>query len=86
MRKQKQAEQLKEWEDDLQQTKDQKKRLEVNRQKRKTQFDRDGAEKEEVREGKSPGMAKQLRDLETELEEEREQEMAEQLKELERNL
>ena len=54
-------------ENELQQTKDQKGSLEVNRQARKTQPERDHKAKEEVREGKRP---KQRRDLKTELEEE----------------
>ena len=59
-------EQLEELEDDLQQTKDQKMRLEVNRQAKKTQLERNRTAKEEVRKGKRRGMAKKLRDLETE--------------------
>ena len=49
VREQKQAEQLtqlEENEEDLQQTKDQKRRLEVNRQARKAQFERDPTAKE----------------------------------------
>ena len=46
-------------------------RLEVNLQTRKTQVERDLAAKEEVRKEKRRGMAKQLRDIETELEKER---------------
>ena len=61
-----QVEQLEELEDDLQQTKDQKMCLEVNRQAQKTQLERNRTAKEEVREGKRRGMAKKLRDLETE--------------------
>ena len=64
--------QLEEMEDELQQTKDQKMRLEERMQTRKTQFERDLAAKEEVCEEKRRGMAKQLRDLETEVDEERE--------------
>ena len=41
----------------------------MNRQAWKTQPERDYKAKEEVREGKRPGRAMQLRDLETELEE-----------------
>ena len=63
--------QLEEMEDKLQQTEDQKMRLEVNRQAWKTQFERDLAAKEEAREEKRRGMAKQLRDVKTELNEER---------------
>ena len=59
-------EQLEELEDDLEQTKDQKMRLEVNRQAQKTHLERNRTAKEEVLEGKRRGMAKKLRDLETE--------------------
>merc|ERR1719422_601257 len=65
--------QLEELEDELQQTEDQKMRLEVNMQALKTQFERDLAAKEEAGEEKRRGMAKQLRDLESELDEERKQ-------------
>merc|ERR1719445_1792221 len=65
--------QLEELEDELQQTEDQKMRLEVNMQALKTQFERDIAAKEEAGEEKRRGMAKQLRDLESELDEERKQ-------------
>merc|ERR1719232_1089568 len=65
--------QLEELEDELQQTEDQKMRLEVNMQAQKTQFERDLAAKEEAGEEKRRGMAKQLRDLESELDEERKQ-------------
>ena len=75
--------QLEEMEDELQQTKDQKIRLEVNMQTRKTHFERDLAAKEKVREERRRGIAKQLRDLETELDEEREQKQAEQRTQLE---
>jgi len=68
--------QLEELEDELQQTEDQKMRLEVNMQALKTQFERDLAAKEEAGEEKRRGMAKQLRDLESELDEERKQKQA----------
>ena len=63
--------QLQEMEDEMQQTEDQKGRMEVNMQARKTQFEKDLTAKEEAREEERRGMAKQLRDIETELEEER---------------
>merc|ERR1719328_502243 len=68
--------QLEELEDELRQTEDQKMRLEVNMQALKTQFERDIAAKEEAGEEKRRGMAKQLRDLESELDEERKQKQA----------
>ena len=67
VREQELAKQLEEMEDELQPTKDQKRRLEVILQTRRTQFERDLAAREEVRKKKRRGMAKQLRDLETEL-------------------
>ena len=62
--------------DELQQTTDQKMRLEVNRQFRKTHFGRDLAAKEELRKEKRCGRAKQLRDRKSELYEDREQKQA----------
>ena len=55
----------------MQQKEDQKRRMEVNMQARKTQLEKDLAAKEEARKEERRGMAKQLRDIETELEEER---------------
>ena len=78
-----QRRQLEEMEDELQPTEDQKRRLEVNLRTRKTQVEKDLAAKEEVREEKRHGMAKQLRDIETEMEEEREQKQAKQRTQLE---
>ena len=63
--------QMEEMEDEMQQTEDQKRRMEVNMQARKTQLEKDLAAKEEAREEERRGMAKQPRDIETELEEER---------------
>ena len=45
-------------ENELQQTEDQKRRLEVNMQARKAQFERDRATKEEACEEERRGMAK----------------------------
>ena len=64
--------QLEEMKDELQQIEDQ------NEQTWKTQFERDLAAKEKVREGKRHGIAKQLRDIKTEMDEVREQKQAEQ--------
>ena len=55
----------------LKQTEDQKRRMEVNMQARKTLGEKDLVAKEEAREEERRGMAKQPRDIETELEEER---------------
>merc|ERR1712087_1057499 len=62
--------QMEELEDELQATEDQKMRLEVNMQALKTQYERDLQSKEEAGEEKRRGMAKSIRDLETELDEE----------------
>ena len=67
----------------LKQTDDQKRRREVNMQARKTQVEKDLAAKEEVREEKRHGMAKQFRDIGTEIDEECEQKQAEQRTQLE---
>jgi len=68
--------QMEELEDELQATEDQKMRLEVNMQALKTQYERDLQAKEESGEEKRRGMAKSIRDLETELDEERKQKTA----------
>merc|ERR1719340_76279 len=68
--------QMEELEDELQATEDQKMRLEVNMQALKTQYERDLQAKEESGEEKRRGMAKAIRDLETELDEERKQKTA----------
>merc|ERR1719225_1948342 len=65
--------QMEELEDEPQATEDQKMRLEVNMQALKTQYERDLQAKEESGEEKRRGMAKSIRDLETELDEERKQ-------------
>ncbi|KAL5288885.1 MYH9 family protein [Megaselia abdita] len=65
-----------ELEDDLQLTEDAKLRLEVNMQALRAQFERDIQAKEEGAEEKRRGLAKAIRDLESELDEERKQRAA----------
>ena len=70
-------------EDVLKQTEDQKMRMEVNMQARKTQVEKGLAAKEEVREEKRHGMAKQPMDIEIKLDEVREQKQAKKRTQLE---
>ena len=68
--------QMEELKDELQATKEQNMLLEVNMQASKTAHEGELQGKEEAGEEKCGGMAKSIRDLETELDEERKQKIS----------